>query len=55
MYVGRVCLCIVKFTKIKYLLSRRPCDYDERGAHSEKNARCGHSRKKKRSAKPKVT
>ena len=25
----------------------RPCDEDERGAHSEKNARCGHTREKK--------
>ena len=32
-----------------------PRDEDERGAHSEKNARCGHTReKKKRVAKPKV-
>ena len=32
------------------------CDEDERGgAHSEKNARCGHNReKKKRAVKPKV-
>ena len=22
--------------------SRGPCDEDERGAHSEKNVRCGH-------------
>ena len=22
----------------------RPCDADEKGAHSEKNARCGHIR-----------
>ena len=33
----------------------RPCDEDERGAHSEKNARCGNTRqKKKRAAKPKM-
>ena len=33
----------------------RPCDDDERGAHSEKNARCGNTReKKKRVAKPKM-
>ena len=32
----------------------RPCEENERGAHSEKNARCGHAReKKKRAAKPK--
>ena len=31
----------------------RPCEENERGAHSEKNVRCGHSReKKKRPAKP---
>ena len=30
-------------------------DEDERGAHSEKNARCRHTReKKKRAAKPKM-
>ena len=30
----------------------RPCEENERGAHSEKNARCGHTReKKKRAAK----
>ena len=39
----------------KTTLVVRPCDEHERGAHSEKNARCGHSReKKKRAAKPKV-
>ena len=33
----------------------RPCGDDERGAYSEKNARCGHTgEKKKRAAKPKV-
>ena len=33
----------------------RPCEENERGAHSEKNARCGHTgEKKKRAAKPKV-
>ena len=33
----------------------RPCDEDGSGAHSEKNARCGHTReKKKRAAKPKL-
>ena len=33
----------------------RPCDENERGAHSEKNARCGHTKeKKKRAAKPKT-
>ena len=32
----------------------RPCDEDERGARSEKNAGCGHTReKKKRAATPK--
>ena len=31
-----------------------PCEENERGAHSEKNAKCGHTReKKKRAAKPK--
>ena len=31
----------------------RPCEENERGAHSEKNARCRHTReKKKRAAKP---
>ena len=34
---------------------RRPCEENERGAHSEKNARCGHTReKKKRATKPKM-
>ena len=33
----------------------RPCEENERGAHSEKNARCGNTReKKKRAAKPKM-
>ena len=33
----------------------RPCEENERGAHSENNARCGHTReKKKRDAKPKM-
>ena len=33
----------------------RPCEENERGAHSEKNARCRHTReKKKRAAKPKM-
>ena len=33
----------------------RPCHGNERGAHSEKNARCGHNReKKKKEAKPKL-
>ena len=32
-----------------------PCEENERSAHSEKNARCGHTReKKKRAAKPKM-
>ena len=26
----------------------RPCEENERGAHSEKNARCGHTREKKK-------
>ena len=31
----------------------RPCEKNERGAHSEKNVRCGHTgEKKKRTAKP---
>ena len=31
----------------------RPCEENERGAHSEKNVRCGHTgEKKKRTAKP---
>ena len=31
----------------------RPCEENERGAHSEKKVRCGHSgKKKKRMAKP---
>ena len=31
----------------------RACEENERGAHSEKNARCGHTgEKKKRTAKP---
>ena len=25
----------------------RPCEENEKGAHSEKNARCGHTREKK--------
>ena len=35
---------------------RRPCEENERGAHSEeKNARCGHTGEKKvRAAKPKM-
>ena len=33
----------------------RPCDDNERGAHREKDARCGHTgEKKKRAAKPKM-
>ena len=33
----------------------RPCEENERGAHGEKNARCGHTReKKKRAANPKM-
>ena len=33
----------------------RPCDDNERGAHSENIARCGHTgEKKKRAAKPKM-
>ena len=33
----------------------RSCEENERGAHSEKNATCGHAReKKKRVAKPKM-
>ena len=33
----------------------RPCEENEGGAHSEKNAICGHTReKKKRAAKPKM-
>ena len=33
----------------------RPCEENERGAHSEKNDRRGHTReKKKRAAKPKM-
>ena len=33
----------------------RPCEENERGAHSEKNARCGNTReKKKRAAQPKM-
>ena len=33
----------------------RLCEENERGAHSEKNTRCGHTRdKKKRAAKPKM-
>ena len=32
-----------------------PCEENERGAYSEKNAGCGHTReKKKRAAKPKM-
>ena len=31
----------------------RPCEENEKGAHSDKNVRCGHTReKKKRTAKP---
>ena len=30
----------------------RPCEENERGAHSEKNVRCGHTGEKKRMAKP---
>ena len=33
----------------------RPCEENERGAHGEKNARCGNTtEKKKRAAKPKM-
>ena len=33
----------------------RPCEKNERGAHREKNVRCGHTReKKKRAVKPKI-
>ena len=33
----------------------RPCEENERGAHSEKNVRCGHIREKKnRADKPKM-
>ena len=33
----------------------RPCEENEMGAHSEKNARCGHtSEKKKRAVKPRM-
>ena len=33
----------------------RPCEENERGAHSENNARCGYTReKKKRAATPKM-
>ena len=33
----------------------RPCDDDERGAHSNKKVRCGHTRENNmREAKPKV-
>ena len=33
----------------------RPCEENERGAHSEKNVRCGNTgEKKKRTAKPTV-
>ena len=33
----------------------QPCEENERGAHSEKNARCGHTREKKmNAAKPKM-
>ena len=28
----------------------RPCEYNERGSHREKNARCGHTREKKKRA-----
>ena len=39
----------------KDLVMVRPREKNERGAHSEKNSRCGHTReKKKRAAKPKV-
>ena len=32
----------------KRLKWERPCEENERGAHSEKNARCGHTREKKK-------
>ena len=33
----------------------RPCEENERGAHSENNSRCGHTmKKKKRAAQPKM-
>ena len=33
----------------------RPCEKNEMGAHSEKNARCGHTKeKKKRAVKPRM-
>ena len=30
----------------------RPCEKNERGAHSEKNARCGHAAGKRRRGRP---
>ena len=35
------------------MVGLRPCEENERGAHSEKNVRCGHTGEKKKStAKP---
>ena len=55
-----LCISVIllnKFNSIQFNSTEvvRPCEEIERGAHSEKNARCGHTReKKKRDAKPKM-
>ena len=44
--------CKLTRKSLKTTVVVRPCEENERGAHSEKNARCGHTReKKKRAAK----
>ena len=46
---------LAKLAKVVFAIGGSQYDDDERGAHSEKNARCGHTgEKKKRAAKPKV-
>ena len=51
----RVVQASKKITEKRLKWYVRPCEENERGAHSEKNARCGHTReKKKRAAKPNV-
>ena len=42
-----------KITEKRLFIVIRPCEENERRAHSEKNVRCGHTGgKKKRTAKP---
>ena len=51
----RVVQASKKITEKRLFKVVRPCEKNERGAHSEKNARCRHTmKKKKRAAKPKM-